>query len=54
MCCANYLALRLPNGMIRARTRNSVLSDSLRHDRPTVVKLYDMGNRQCVHLSSLI
>ena len=54
MQCANYLASRLPNGMIRARTQVSALNDRLRHDRPTVVKLCDMGNRQCLHLSCLI
>ena len=54
MQIVNYLASRLPSGMIRARTRASALADRLRHGRATVVKLCLMGNRQCLHFSSLI
>ena len=36
---ANFLASRMPNGMINARTRASAATDSLRHDRANVVKL---------------
>ena len=48
------LASRMPNGMIRARTRASAVTDRLRHDRATVVVLCDIGKRQCLHLGSLI
>ena len=54
MQSVHYLASRLPSGMIRARTRDSVLTDRLRHDRPTVVTLCDVGNGPCLHFSSLI
>jgi len=44
----------MPNGMIRVRTRVSVLTDGLRHCRATVVKLRDIGYRQCLKLSGLL
>ena len=53
MQSACYLASRMANGMKHARTRTSALADRLRHGRANVVKLCDMGNRQCLHLSSL-
>jgi len=54
MQIANYVASRMPNGMVRSRTPASALTDCLIHGRATVVKLCDMGNRQCLHLSILI
>jgi hypothetical protein len=47
-----FLASRMPNGMIHARTRASTVRDR-RHGRATVVKLWH-GKMQCLHLSSLI
>ena len=48
---AHFLASRVSDGMIRVRTRASFVTDRLRHGKATVVKLCDMGNRQCLHLS---
>jgi hypothetical protein len=44
MHIAKILASRIPNEMIRARTRASDVTDRLRHGRATVDKLCDMGN----------
>jgi hypothetical protein len=49
---ANPVASRMPRGLIRVPTQASAVTGRLRHDRATVVKLCDMGNRQCLHLSS--
>jgi hypothetical protein len=54
MHIANILASRMKNGMIRAKPRACDVTDRLRHDRATVVKLCDMSNRQRLHLSSLL
>ena len=51
---ANIFASQMPNGMIRARTGASAVTDRLRHGRATVVTLCDRDNRQCLHLSSLL
>jgi len=44
----------IANWMIRARTQAPALHDRLRYGRATVVKLCDVGNKQCLHLSSLL
>jgi len=49
-----YLVSRMARGMNRARTRDSALTDRLRHDRATVVKMFGMDNWKCLHLSSLL
>jgi len=54
MHIANFKESRMPNGMIRVRTRVSVLTEGLRHGGATVVKLRDMGDRQCLKLSGLL
>ena len=54
MQSAQFVASRMPKGMIRPRSQASAATDRLRYDRATVVRLCDMGNRQCFHLSSLI
>jgi len=42
------------SGMIRNRTWAYGITDRLRHgSRATVVKLWDMGNRQCLHFRRL-
>jgi len=42
-------------GMICARTWASAVTDRLRHgSRATVVKWWDMDNRECLHLSRLL
>ena len=45
---------KVPNGMIRVRTGVAVLTEGLRYYRSTVVKLRDMGDRQCLKLSGLL
>jgi len=54
MHIANILVPQMSNGMTRTRTGASVLTDPLKRDRGTVVKLYERGNRQCLHFSSLL
>ena len=54
MHIANFKGSRMPNGMIRVRTRVSVLTEGWRHGRGTVMKLRDMGDRQCLKLSGLL
>jgi len=54
MQSVSFVASGMPNGRIRASIRASVVTDWLRHGRATVVKLCDMDNRQCLHLSSLL
>jgi len=44
----------MTNVMIRAGKQAFAVSDRLRHDRETVVKLCVGDNRQCLHHSSLI
>ena len=46
------LGSRMPNGIIRVRTRTSVVSDGLRRERARVVNLCDMCNRQSLRLTS--
>ena len=54
MQIVSFVASRMPNGRIRALRRASVVTDCLRHCKATVVKLCDMANRQCLHLSNLL
>ena len=46
------LSSRMPNRMIRVRTRTSVVTDGLRRERARVVKLCDVSNRQSIRLRS--
>ena len=50
----SFVASQMPIGKIRGLTQASVVTDCMRHRKATVVKLCDMGNRQCLHLSSLL
>jgi hypothetical protein len=52
MQSVSFVASHMPNGRIRARARTCAVNDHLRHGRATVVKLCDMNNRHCLHLSS--
>ena len=54
MHIAKFKRQKVPNGMIRVRTCVSVLTNGLRYYRATVVKLRDMGDRQCLKLSGLL
>jgi len=51
---AKFEPSRMPNEMKLAGIRVSDVTDHLRHGRATVAKLCDMGNKQCLHLSSLL
>jgi adenine/guanine phosphoribosyltransferase-like PRPP-binding protein len=42
MHIANILASRMQTGMILARKQDSVLTEHMRHDKVTVVKLCDI------------
>jgi hypothetical protein len=54
MQSSKNLASPNPNSMTRARTHVSALTDRLKYGRANVVKLCDMGKKQCRHLSSLL
>jgi hypothetical protein len=54
MRIANFVTSRMTNKIIRVRTRASALTDCLRHDWTTVVKLCDMGNIKYIRLRSLL